>query len=64
MGIKRYFAKRALVLFGVLMATLFLTVLLVGSNMDSILKKGIAIQVRAEIVENKELMSGFVGTDE
>ncbi len=64
MGLKRYFAKRALVLFGVLMATLFLTVLLVGSNMDSILKKGIAIQVRAEIVENKDLMSGFVGTDE
>lgn len=64
MGLKRYFAKRALVLFGVLMATLLLTVLLVGSNMDAILKKGIAIQVRTEIVENKELVAGFAGTDE
>ena len=64
MGLKRYFAKRALVLFGVLMATLLLTVLLVGSNIDSILKKGIAIQVRSEIVENKDLVAGFAGTDE
>ncbi|MDG7050181.1 MAG: ABC transporter permease [Nitrososphaerota archaeon] len=64
MGLKRYFAKRGAILFGVLMITLFLTVILVGSNMDAILKKGIAIQVRAEIVENKDLVEGFAGTDE
>lgn len=64
MGLKRYFAKRGAILFGVLMVTLFLTVILVGSNMDAILKKGIAIQVRAEIVENKDLVAGFAGTDE
>lgn len=64
MGLKHYFAKRGAILFGVLMITLFLTVILVGSNMDAILKKGIAIQVRAEIVENKDLVAGFAGTDE
>lgn len=64
MGLKRYFVKRGAILFGVLVATLLLTVLLVGSNMDAILKKGIAIQVRSEIVENKKLVSGFAGTDE
>ena len=64
MGLKRYFAKRAIVLFGVLMATLLLTVLLVGSNMDSILKKGIAVQVRTEVVENKNLVAGFANTDQ
>lgn len=64
MGLKRYFAKRGAILFGVLMVTLFLTVILVGSNMDTILKKGIAIQVRAEIVENKDLVAGFAGTNE
>lgn len=64
MGLKHYFAKRGVILFGVLMVTLFLTVILVGSNMDAILKKGIAIQVRAEIVENKDLVAGFAGTNE
>lgn len=64
MGLKRYFARRAAILFSVLMATLFVTTLLVGSNMDTIMKKGVAIQVRAEIVENKELVSGFQSTEE
>ncbi|MEO9310487.1 MAG: ABC transporter permease [Nitrososphaera sp.] len=61
---KRYFAKRAAILFGVLMATLLLTILLVGSNMDTIMKKGVAIQVRSEIVENKVLVSSFQSTEE
>jgi peptide/nickel transport system permease protein len=64
MGLKRYFAKRAAILFGVLMATLLLTILLVGSNMDTIMKKGVAIQVRSEIVENKVLVSSFQSTEE
>ncbi len=64
MGLKRYFASRGLILFGVLIATLFVTVILVGSNMDAILKKGVAIQVRAEIIENKKLVSGFSTTDD
>ena len=64
MGLGRYFLKRGLVLFGVLMATLLLTVLLVGSNMDAILKKGVAIEVRTQIVENKKLVAGFANSDE
>ncbi len=64
MGLKRYFASRGIILFGVLMATLFLTILLVGSNMDAIMKKGVAIQVRSEIVQNKDLVAGFQSTNE
>jgi peptide/nickel transport system permease protein len=63
MSLKSYFARRALILFGVLMATLLLTVLLVGSNMDSILKKGIAIQVRTEIIENRQITAGFADSE-
>ena len=64
MGLWKYFLKRGLVLFGVLMATLLLTVLLVGSNMDAILKKGVAIEVRTQIVENKKLVAGFTNPNE
>ncbi|MEM3064714.1 MAG: ABC transporter permease [Candidatus Nitrosotenuis sp.] len=64
MGLKRYFARRAAILFGVLMATLLVTILLVGSNMDTIMKKGVAIQVRSEVVENKALVSSFQSTEE
>jgi peptide/nickel transport system permease protein len=64
MGLKRYFATRAAILFGVLLATLFVTILLVGSNMDTIMKKGVAIQVRSELVENKALVNSFKSTDE
>lgn len=64
MGIKRYFAARIAILFGVLLVTLLLTILLVGSNMDTIMKKGVAIQVRAEITENRALASSFKDTSE
>ncbi|MEM4392041.1 MAG: ABC transporter permease [Candidatus Nitrosotenuis sp.] len=61
---KRYFAARIAILFGVLLATLLLTIVLVGSNMDTIMKKGVAIQVRSEVVENKALVSSFQSTEE
>ena len=64
MGLKRYIATRAIILFGVLMATLLVTILLVGSNMDTIMKKGVAIQVRTEITENKQIVNSFKNTDE
>lgn len=64
MGLKRYFATRVAILFGVLLATLLVTILLVGSNMDSIMKKGVAIQVRAEIVEDKALLNSFKTSEE
>lgn len=64
MGLRRYFATRIAILFCVLLATLLITILLVGSNMDAIMKKGVAIQVRAEVTENRELVSGFKDSNE
>ena len=49
---------------GVLLATLLITVLLVGSNMDTILRQGVAVQVRAEITENPAVVESFAGADE
>jgi len=46
-------------MFVVLLATLLLTVALVGSNMDSILKQGVVFQVRSEITENPSVAKGF-----
>ncbi len=46
-------------MFVVLLATLLLTVALVGSNMDSILKQGVSFQVRSEITENPSVAQGF-----
>jgi peptide/nickel transport system permease protein len=46
------------------MATLLVTILLVGSNMDAIMKKGVAISVRMEIVENKALINSFKSTED
>ena len=46
-------------MFGVLMVTLLLTVALVGSNMDVILKQGIIYQVRSEITENGSIAESF-----
>lgn len=64
MGLRRYLATRGIILFCVLLATLLLTILLVGSNMDLILKKGVSIQIRSEITENKVLMNSFKDTKE
>ena len=46
-------------MFGVLMVTLLLTIILVGSNMDTILKQGITFQVRAEITEDPKISDSF-----
>ena len=51
-------------MFGVLMITLLLTISLVGSNMDTILKQGVIYQVRAEITENTSIVQGFNNPDE
>ncbi|MCE2498679.1 MAG: ABC transporter permease [Nitrosopumilaceae archaeon] len=51
-------------MFGVLMITLLITIVLVGSNMDSILKQGIAFQVRSEITENPATAEGFTSVEE
>jgi len=41
------------------MATLLLTVILVGSNMDTILKQGVTFQVRSEITEDPSISQSF-----
>ncbi|QLH08774.1 ABC transporter permease [Candidatus Nitrosotenuis sp. DW1] len=64
MGLRRYLATRGIILFCVLMTTLLLTIMLVGSNMDVILKKGVSIQVRSEITENQALVGSFKDTKE
>jgi peptide/nickel transport system permease protein len=58
-GLKKYLATRGITMFGVLMVTLLLTVILVGSNMDTILKQGITFQVRAEITEDPKISDSF-----
>ena len=51
-------------MFGVLLVTLLLTISLVGSNMDIILKQGIVYQVRAEITENTAIAASFSSVEE
>ncbi len=46
------------------MITLLLTISLVGSNMDVILKQGIVFQVRAEITENPAIADSFSSVGE
>ena len=46
------------------MITLLLTISLVGSNMDTILKQGVIYQVRAEITENTTIAQGFNNPEE
>jgi len=58
-GLKKYLATRGITMFGVLMITLLLTIILVGSNMDTILKQGITFQVRAEITEDPKISDSF-----
>ncbi len=59
MGLKKYVATRVATLFGVLMVTLLVTVALVGSNMDVILKQGVAVQVRQMVAETPGLAESF-----
>ena len=51
-------------MFGVLMITLLITISLVGSNMDVILKQGIVFQVRSEITENPAIVDSFSSVEE
>ena len=51
-------------MFGVLLVTLLLTISLVGSNMDIILKQGMVYQVRTEISENTAIADSFASVEE
>jgi len=46
------------------MVTLLLTIALVGSNMDTILKQGVTFQVRAEVTENPAIAESFATVEE
>ena len=46
------------------MITLLLTIALVGSNMDTILKQGVVFQVRTEISENPTIAQSFSSAEE
>ena len=59
LGLKRYIITRGITMFGVLMITLLLTIALVGSNMDTILKQGVIFQVRSEITDNPSIAKSF-----
>ena len=61
---KKYVATRMVTMFAVLMITLLITIALVGSNMDTILKQGIVFQVRSEITENPAIAESFSSVDE
>ena len=56
---KKYIATRCVTMFGILLITLLITIMLVGSNMDTILKQGIVFQVRSEIIENPAIGESF-----
>jgi peptide/nickel transport system permease protein len=61
---KKYVATRMVTMFGVLMITLLITIALVGSNMDIILKQGIVFQVRSEITEDPTIAESFSSVNE
>src|SRR5437016_6433022 len=64
MGFARFLAKRAITMFGVLMVTLLITVALVGSNMDAILKQSVAVEERTAITNDKALVAKFKTPEE
>jgi peptide/nickel transport system permease protein len=64
LALKKYVATRLVTMFGVLMVTLLLTISLVGSNMDTILKQGVVFQVRAEITEDPTIANSFASSEE
>jgi peptide/nickel transport system permease protein len=59
MSFKSFIIKRAVTMFGVLMVTLLITIALVGSNMDAILKQSVALEVRQQVTDNKHLIASF-----
>lgn len=63
-GFKKYVSTRLLTMFGVLLATLLLTIALVGSNMDTILKQSVVQQVREELTEDPAIARGFADAQE
>lgn len=63
LALKRYVATRVATMFGVLMVTLLITIALVGSNMDAILKNGVSFQVRAEMTADPSIASSYASAE-
>src|SRR5574341_364049 len=59
MSFKKYLLTRAITMFGVLMATLLVTIALVGSNMDTILKQSVSFEIRQQFTDNNALIQSF-----
>lgn len=59
MSFKIFLVKRSITMFGVLMATLLVTIALVGQNMDAILKQSVSLETREQDTNNKNLIASF-----
>ncbi|HEV2192513.1 MAG TPA: ABC transporter permease [Nitrosopumilaceae archaeon] len=64
MSFTQFIIKRAVTMFGVLMVTLLITIALVGSNMDAILKQSVALEIRQQVTDNKHLVASFKNPQE
>ena len=64
MGFKKFLVKRAITMFGVLMATLLVTIALVGANIDSISKHSVSLEIRQQVTSNKNLLMSFKTTEQ
>jgi len=64
LGFKKFLAKRAITMFGVLMATLLITIALVGQNMDAILKQSVTLEVQQQVTNDKVLLSKLKTADQ
>ena len=59
MGFKTHIIRKVGIMFGILLITMLLTISLVGSNMDYILKQGVAFQIRSELSSDPRISASF-----
>ncbi|HSF28775.1 MAG TPA: ABC transporter permease [Nitrosopumilaceae archaeon] len=59
MSFKKYLLTRGVTMFGVLMATILITISLVGQNMDGILEQSIIVECRESITNDPESVKGL-----
>ncbi|MDI1495415.1 MAG: peptide ABC transporter permease [Cenarchaeum symbiont of Oopsacas minuta] len=59
MGFKTHVARKVGAMFGVLFITMLLTIILIGANMDSVLKQGVVFQVRSELASDSHIAASF-----
>ena len=64
MGFLKFTARRTVTMFGVLIAVVLITSIVVSLNLDLVLEGRIRTEVIAEINENPELCDNFSSIDE